>query len=87
MEFSGLDPVSGPTCPGGRLHGGEESMTNADSLNSTTPRPGLTIEVEAVDLDRDGRELLDGTTVIVVPGYCPGNAPKFSSSNGNAPVG
>lgn len=79
MEFSGLDPVSRPNFARVlRLcNGGEESMTNADSLNSTTPRPGLTIEVEAVDLDRDGKGVARWNNwVIVVPGLLPGERAK-----------
>ena len=48
-------------------------MTNADSSNSSEPRPGLTIEVESVDLDRDGKGLARWNNwVIVVPDLLPG---------------
>ncbi len=48
-------------------------MTNADSLNSNEPRPGLNIDVEAVDLDRDGKGLARWNNwVIVVPDLLPG---------------
>ncbi len=48
-------------------------MTNADSPNSSAPRPGLTIDVEAVDLDRDGKGLARWNNwVIVVPDLLPG---------------
>ena len=49
------------------------SMTNADNLNSDEPRPGLSIDVEAVDLDRDGKGLARWNNwVIVVPDLLPG---------------
>ena len=48
-------------------------MTNADNLNSDEPRPGLSIDVEAVDLDRDGKGLARWNNwVIVVPDLLPG---------------
>ena len=48
-------------------------MTYADSSNSSEPRPGLTIEVESVDLDRDGKGLARWNNwVIVVPDLLPG---------------
>ena len=48
-------------------------MTNADILNSDEPRPGLSIDVEAVDLDRDGKGLARWNNwVIVVPDLLPG---------------
>ena len=48
-------------------------MTNADNLNSDEPRPGLSINVEAVDLDRDGKGLARWNNwVIVVPDLLPG---------------
>jgi len=48
-------------------------MTNADDLNSDEPRPGLSIDVEAVDLDRDGKGLARWNNwVIVVPDLLPG---------------
>ena len=52
-------------------------MTNADSLNSSEPRPGLSIDVEAVDLDRDGKGLARWNNwVIVVPDLLPGERAK-----------
>ena len=48
-------------------------MTKVDSPNSSEPRPGLTIELEAVDLDRDGKGLARWNNwVIVVPDLLPG---------------
>ena len=48
-------------------------MTNADNLNSDEPRAGLSIDVEAVDLDRDGKGLARWNNwVIVVPDLLPG---------------
>ena len=48
-------------------------MTNAVNLNSDEPRPGLSIDVEAVDLDRDGKGLARWNNwVIVVPDLLPG---------------
>ena len=48
-------------------------MSNADNLNSDEPRPGLSIDVEAVDLDRDGKGLARWNNwVIVVPDLLPG---------------
>ena len=48
-------------------------MDKVDSPNSSEPRPGLTIELEAVDLDRDGKGLARWNNwVIVVPDLLPG---------------
>ena len=48
-------------------------MNKVDSPNSSEPRPGLTIELEAVDLDRDGKGLARWNNwVIVVPDLLPG---------------
>ena len=48
-------------------------MTKVDSPNSSEPRPGLTIELEAVDLDRDGKGVARWNNwVIVVPDLLPG---------------
>ena len=51
----------------------DECMTLASAQNSEAPRPGLTIEVDCIDLDRDGKGLARWNGwVIVVPDLLPG---------------
>ena len=51
----------------------DECMTLASAQNSEAPRPGLTIEVDCIDLDREGKGLARWNGwVIVVPDLLPG---------------
>ena len=47
--------------------------TNGGDVDDTSPRPGLRLELEAIDLDRDGHGLARWQGwVIVLPGLLPG---------------
>ena len=47
--------------------------TNGTEADSSGPRPGLRLELQAIDLDRDGHGLARWQGwVVVVPGLLPG---------------